>query len=113
MAGDGGYLLRRETLGFCVLLLDSRRGWMEHDRNLREWLDHHQKRYLVVATKTDKLNESELHHGLAAIRKEIPGGAPRRLAEPLGSEDGWQAIKNSTNPGQCRTSRSQRGSGGE
>ncbi|MBZ2176572.1 MAG: ribosome biogenesis GTP-binding protein YihA/YsxC [Acidobacteriota bacterium] len=93
------YLLRRETLGLCVLLLDSRRGWMEHDRNLREWLDHHQKRYLVVATKTDKLNQSELHHGLAAIRKEIPGGAlvPFSAVTGQGAREIWQAIKNSTN----------------
>jgi GTP-binding protein len=92
------YLLRRETLGLCILLLDGRRGWMEHDRALREWLEHHQKSYLVVATKVDKLNQSELHHGLAAIRKEMPGGelVPFSAITGQGAREIWQAIKKST-----------------
>lgn len=92
------YLLRRETLDLCVLLLDGRRGWMEHDRVLREWLDHHQKRYLVVATKIDKLNQSELHHGLAAIRKELSGAelVPFSAVSGQGSREIWQAIKKQT-----------------
>ena len=79
--------------------LQSTLGWMEHDRKLREWLEHYQKRYLVVATKTDKLNQSELHHGLAAIRKEISGGqlVPFSAVTGQGAREIWQAIKNSTN----------------
>ncbi len=28
---------------------------MEKDIELRDWLDHHERQYLVVATKIDKL----------------------------------------------------------
>jgi len=92
------YLLSRQSLGLCILLLDGRRGWMEHDRVLREWLEHHEKRYLVVATKIDKLNQSELHHGLAAIRKEIPGVelVPFSAISGQGAREIWQAIKKRT-----------------
>lgn len=90
------YLLRRENLALCILLLDSRRGWMDHDRTLREWLQHHQKPFLVVATKVDKLNQSELHHGLAAIREDLPPDVelvPFSAVTGQGAREIWQAIK--------------------
>ena len=63
------YLADRSTLALCCVILDARRGWMEKDLELREWLNYHGKRWMVVATKTDKLKtQSERHHGLAALR---------------------------------------------
>src|ERR1041384_6947834 len=35
------YLTGRKALKLAVLLLDSRRGWMEMDVELRKWLDSH------------------------------------------------------------------------
>jgi GTP-binding protein len=70
------YLLYRNTLRLSILLLDSRRGWMEPDRELRSWLEHRQLPYLVAATKTDKLNQKEEYHQMAAIRGEIQSGQP-------------------------------------
>src|SRR5579871_958032 len=32
------YLLERNALGLLVVVLDARRGWMENDLELREWL---------------------------------------------------------------------------
>ena len=75
------YLLDRKHLALSILLLDARRGWMEPDLELREWLEFHNRPYLVVATKTDKLkNQSERHRGLAAIRHD----AGRRSSAVLG-----------------------------
>ena len=34
------YLLGRKSLDLCFLVLDARRGWMEHDLELKNWLDH-------------------------------------------------------------------------
>src|SRR6476620_945731 len=53
------YLLDRKTLKLAVVLLDSRRGWMEKDLELKNWLEFHNRPYLVVATKVDKLNQKE------------------------------------------------------
>src|SRR5262249_30999018 len=47
------YLERRKSLRLAVLLLDARRGWMEKDVELREWLEANHRPYVVVVTKTD------------------------------------------------------------
>ncbi|KPL01186.1 MAG: hypothetical protein AMJ91_01125 [candidate division Zixibacteria bacterium SM23_73_3] len=54
------YLKERENLVGTVLLIDSRRGPLEPDLQLSEWLDFYQKRKLIVLTKTDKLSRSAL-----------------------------------------------------
>ncbi len=93
--------LERQALQLSVLVLDARRGWMERDLDLKNWLDVHQKPYLVVATKMDKLkNQSERQRSLTSLRK----GA---TAEPMlcsartgrGVREIWQAITK-TGPGQ-------------
>ena len=88
------YLSGRRSLVLSILLLDARRGWMEKDLDLKCWLEFHGRRYLVVATKTDKLNQSELHHGLAAIRRELSGGEPVPFSAVTGRgvREIWQAI---------------------
>jgi GTP-binding protein len=52
------YLKERENLKGTVLLVDSRRGLLEPDLQLLEWLDHYGKEMLVVLTKKDKLSRS-------------------------------------------------------
>jgi GTP-binding protein len=64
------YLLKRENLRLSCLVLDSRRGWMDPDRDLKQWLEHHRRPYVVIATKMDKLNQSESSRGLRAIRQD-------------------------------------------
>jgi GTP-binding protein len=88
------YLLNRKTLGLAVILLDSRRGWMEKDLELKEWLEHQGVEYLVVATKIDKLNRKEEDRGLAAIRKDLAGGetVPFSAVTGRGVREIWQAI---------------------
>ncbi len=65
------YLAERKNLDLSFVILDVRRGWMEPDLELKRWLEHHDRRYLVIATKMDKLRkQSEQERGLAMIRKE-------------------------------------------
>lgn len=66
-----GYLQHREMLRLAIVLLDSRRGWMQPDLELKSWLEFHNRPYVVVATKVDKLNQKEEHHGLKAIRRTL------------------------------------------
>ena len=92
------YLLDRSELTLCFLILDARRGWMEKDLELKNWLEFHNRRYLVIATKTDQLKtQKERQQGIAAIRAEITD-------EPLlfsavtcrGAREIWQAISTTT-----------------
>jgi GTP-binding protein len=85
------YLEERKTLHLSFLILDARRGWMEKDLDLKDWLEANNHPYMVVASKIDKLNQGEQLRGLKAIGQ---------YAEPLpfsavtgrGVREIWQAI---------------------
>jgi GTP-binding protein len=86
------YLLKRETLKISCLILDSRRGWTSKDLELKKWLERHDKHYLIVATKTDKLNRSEQERSLRAIRQEGVDMLPFSAVSGRGVREIWQAI---------------------
>lgn len=92
-----GYLLGRKSLELSLLLIDSRRGWMEADRRLREFLEHYQRPYLVVATKIDKLNRKEENQSMTAMRAEVPGKEvmPFSALSGRGVREIWQTITKS------------------
>ena len=92
------YLEFRETLQLGCLVLDVRRGWMDKDLDLKRWLEHHQRPYLVIATKIDKLNQSELEHGLRAIRREGAEPLPFSAVNGRGVREIWQAITKTPPP---------------
>jgi GTP-binding protein len=93
-----GYLERRETLRLSCLILDTRRGWMEKDLDLKRWLEEHGREYLVIATKTDKLNQSEESRGLRAIREEGVEPLPFSAVTGRGVREIWQAIARTLQP---------------
>jgi GTP-binding protein len=67
------YLLNRQNLALCFILLDSRRGWMDMDLELKSWLEFHNRRYQVIVTKIDKLrSRNKQIVELAQIQKNIP-----------------------------------------
>jgi len=92
------YLQNRETLTLSCLILDSRRGWMDKDLDLKQWLEYHGRPYLVIATKTDKLNQSEQERGLRAIRKEGVEPLPFSALNGRGVREIWQAITKTIQP---------------
>jgi GTP-binding protein len=92
------YLSNRETLVLSCLIIDTRRGWMEKDLDLKRWLDHYCRPYLVVATKTDKLNQAEQERGLRAIRKEGVEPLPFSALSGRGAREIWQAITTTLPP---------------
>jgi GTP-binding protein len=90
------YLLERETLALSVLILDARRGWMEPDLELKRWLEHHHRRYLVIATKIDKLNQSEQQR----LRASFDAGMEPLMFSAVtgrGVRETWQAISKTLN----------------
>jgi GTP-binding protein len=86
------YLEKRDTLKVSCLILDARRGWMDKDLDLKRWLDYHGRPYLVVATKIDKLNQSDQERGLRAIREEGTEPLPFSALTGRGMREIWQAI---------------------
>ncbi|MBV9769074.1 MAG: YihA family ribosome biogenesis GTP-binding protein [Bryobacterales bacterium] len=89
------YLLRRRSLELCFLILDARRGWMDKDLELKQWLEFHNRRYLVIATKTDKLkNQHNLRQGITAIRGQSPETEPLPFSAVScrGAREIWLAI---------------------
>jgi GTP-binding protein len=88
------YLTGRRPLKLCVLLLDSRRGWMEKDLELKQWLEFQERPYIVVATKIDKLSKPKERNGLEAIRKELVNAQPLPFSAVTGRgvREIWQAI---------------------
>ena len=93
-----GYLETRETLRLCCLILDARRGWMNPDLDLKRWLEDRGREYLVIATKIDKLNQSEESHGLRAIREEGVEPLPFSAVTGRGVREIWQAIAKTLQP---------------
>jgi len=65
------YLANRKTLRGVILLVDIRHSPSQEDRMMKDWLEHHQIPYMVVATKADKLSRSARQKNLAMIRKEL------------------------------------------
>jgi GTP-binding protein len=92
------YLLERDNLELAFLILHARRGWMEQDLDLKRWLEHHNRRFLVVATKLDKLSRMEQERGLALIRKEGTEPLPFSALTGRGVREIWQAITKTLQP---------------
>jgi GTP-binding protein len=89
------YLAGRKTLELSFLLLDARRGWMEKDLELSRWLEFHGRRFLVIATKADKLkSQKEKSESMAAIRAHLNGSDPLPFSARTGRgvREIWQAI---------------------
>ncbi|MGA2145761.1 MAG: ribosome biogenesis GTP-binding protein YihA/YsxC [Bryobacteraceae bacterium] len=92
------YLEYRESLKLCCLILDARRGWMAGDLELKHWLEAHTRPYLVIATKTDKANQSEQQGGFRAIREEGVEPLPFSAVTGRGVRTIWQAITTTLQP---------------
>ena len=67
------YLVSRSALTRAFILVDARRGWMEKDLLLKQWLEHYDRPFAVVATKADKLNQRERNVSQKAFREHYSG----------------------------------------
>ena len=65
------YLSRRDNLRVVVLIIDIRHGPTVQDRQLKSWLDFHQRPMLVVASKSDKLSRGKCASQLQKIKKDL------------------------------------------
>ncbi|HZR56261.1 MAG TPA: ribosome biogenesis GTP-binding protein YihA/YsxC [Terriglobales bacterium] len=89
------YLNERPTLALCLALVDVSIPPQEKDKQLLEFLDSSNRRFLVVATKSDRLSNNQLHNSLNVLKREHPGAAvfPFSARTGAGKEQLWQEIR--------------------
>ena len=91
------YLEGRAVLALCILLVDGRHEPTDTDRSLSRYLDGLQRRYVVAATKTDKLGRGEVARRHAALCDGLGQNATEVLAVSATKRSGlnllWNAIQ--------------------
>lgn len=91
------YLSGRDSLALSVIVLDARRGWMEMDLGLKDWLESYGRQYVVAATKFDQLkNQSERHRSMEAIRRHAAAPVLVSAETGQGVKEFWQTILTKT-----------------
>lgn len=89
-----GYLCRAR-LRLVVLLIDCRRGLMDSDLQMIEWLQYHRKAFVVVMTKADKLSRQALQKQINSLQVISPPHVyPFSAPKGYGKEKLWKAILN-------------------
>jgi GTP-binding protein len=89
------YLASRAQLVLSIHLVDSRHEPTNQDLQLHEWLVHHEKPNLIVATKSDKLSNNELRKNIDRAQRvlESDGILPFSTVTGRGREETWRAIE--------------------
>ncbi len=80
------YLTRSRQLRMIFLLVDIRHEPSAGDKQMYEWVKSNEIPAVIIATKADKINRSQLNKQLAMIRKEL-GGAKEPII-PFSKETG-------------------------
>jgi GTP-binding protein len=65
------YLESRQSLVLCVSLVDISIPPQQSDIQLHDWLRHHDRPYLVVATKADRISNNQLPKSLASLSSQL------------------------------------------
>jgi GTP-binding protein len=88
------YLQERPTLVLSIVLVDSNIPPQESDKQLVEWLQAHDRPYLIAATKADRLSGNKLPQSLKALREQFQTEAilPFSTRSGAGREELWKEI---------------------
>ena len=91
------YLAKRERLVLSIHIVDSRHEPSKQDLQLHEWLVHHQKPHLIVATKSDKLSKNQLAQNISRAASAFKGTnlITYSATKRQGREQLWSAIEKS------------------
>ena len=87
------YLLDRAPLRLVVLIIDSRHGATALDEQMRDWLTAHQKPFVVVASKSDKLKAAERVRALRTVEQQVGSVLPFSAITAQGLPALWGAIR--------------------
>lgn len=92
------YLERREELRAIILLIDIRHEPGKNDIMMYDWLKHYGYDIIIAATKSDKINRSQIQKQLSLIKKTLklqPGDVliPFSGEKKTGVEELWAEIE--------------------
>ena len=79
------YLLHREPLRLCILILDARRGWMEQDLELKRWLEFQGRPHYRGC---DQDGQVEISSSRTQRHRGHPGAIPGRWTVAILGPDG-------------------------
>ncbi|HTK95082.1 MAG TPA: ribosome biogenesis GTP-binding protein YihA/YsxC [Terriglobales bacterium] len=94
------YLRERETLALCVCLVDASIPPQLSDQQLITWLRQHQRPFLVVGTKADRLTGNKIRKSLADLQvaHEVEHILPVSAEKGAGLKELWQEIRGAATP---------------
>jgi len=89
------YLTDRPTLALCVALVDASVPPQPSDRQLVSFLNSMGREFLLVATKSDRLSNNQLHHALRTLTDEHPAAhlIPYSAKTRAGRDQLWKRIR--------------------
>ena len=90
------YLRTRRSLALCLALVDANVPPQESDKQLLTFLHDSGRRFVVVATKTDKLSGNQAASALRTLRQELPPHVELlsySARTGAGRDELWQKIR--------------------
>ena len=89
------YLNERPTLGLCIVLIDANVPPQQSDRQLLDFLSASDRNFLLVATKSDRLSNNQLHNALRTLTQEYPAARPLPYSAKIGAgrDELWKQIR--------------------
>ena len=89
------YLNERPTLGLCIVLIDANVPPQQSDRQLLDFLSASDHNFLLVATKSDRLSNNQLHNALRTLTQEYPAARPLPYSAKTGAgrDELWKQIR--------------------
>jgi GTP-binding protein len=90
------YLQERPSLALCLGLVDGNIPPQENDRRLLEFLAAAGRRFVIVATKTDRLSGNQLRNSLQRLGEEFQPAQVLAYSAKTGAgrEELWRQIRN-------------------
>ena len=89
------YLNHRPTLALCIALVDVNVPPQDSDRQLLRFLNASRRGFLLVATKSDRLSNNQLHSALRVLAREYPAARllPYSAKTGAGRSELWNEIR--------------------
>jgi GTP-binding protein len=89
------YLNERPTLSLSVVLIDANVPPQPSDRQLLDFLSASDHDFVLVATKSDRLSNNQLHNALRTLTQEYPAARPLPYSAKTGAgrDELWKQIR--------------------